>query len=514
MNIFNKKGGKMTKKAPKMTNKGYGEAGASKKKRVFKAFTAKSGSPQEDIDKNNYTLRQRGRMLYMSSPVATSAVKTHRTNTIGIGLRLNPKIDARLLGLSIEEAAEWKRIVKKEFDIWAAKKQHCDATKMNDFYSMQQLAFSSWLTSGDVFVLKKQGEVTKMNPYSLRLHIIEADRCSTPRGLCAGAYLNTTKGTAQNGNAIFDGVEIDKDGAVEAFYFSNYYPDDVSGLNQMKWTRVEAYGKETGLPNVCHIMTSERPDQYRGVTLLAQIIEPILQIRRYTESEIEAALIESFYTAFISTDADASEMPFNDIESDEDVPKGEDEYQLGPGTVNILEPGESVTFGDPKRPASGFDGFVNAVCKQMGSALEIPADLLLKQFNASYSASRAALMEAWKSFKMYRDWFTNDMLKPIYEMWLSEAIARGRVSAPGFFENPIVRQAYLNSEWVGPSQGQLDPVKEIQAEVLAVQNGFTTREAATIKLNGGDFYDNVDLLIREQEVINELKQKESEGNNG
>lgn len=50
---------------------------------------------------------------------------------------------------------------------------------------------------------------------------------------------------------------------------------------------------------------------------------------------------------------------------------------------------------------------------------------------------------------------------------MSEAVARGRIYAPGFFQNPAIRAAYLGSEWLGPSQGQLDPVKEITAEILA-----------------------------------------------
>ncbi len=71
--------------------------------------------------------------------------------------------------------------------------------------------------------------------------------------------------------------------------------------------------------------------------------------------------------------------------------------------------------------------------------MEIPRDLLLKEFNASYSASRAALMEAWDTFRMYRNWFVDDFCNPVYEMWLSEAVASGRVSAPGFFADPLVR---------------------------------------------------------------------------
>ena len=54
---------------------GYSEAGASHVKRALKAFVADSISPREDIDFNNYTLRQRGRMLYMSSPMAAAGTQ-------------------------------------------------------------------------------------------------------------------------------------------------------------------------------------------------------------------------------------------------------------------------------------------------------------------------------------------------------------------------------------------------------------------------------------------------------
>ena len=63
---------KKTGTAPKV--KGYSEAGASMIRRALKSFLPDSGSPNEDINRNNRTLRQRARLLYMSSPVATSAI--------------------------------------------------------------------------------------------------------------------------------------------------------------------------------------------------------------------------------------------------------------------------------------------------------------------------------------------------------------------------------------------------------------------------------------------------------
>lgn len=490
-------------------SKGYGAAGASTTKRAVKGFNAQSGSPKEDIDMNNYTLRQRCRMLYMSAPVATSAIKTNRTNTIGLGLKPNPRIDRDLLGMDAESAAQWEKKTKAEFKLWAGRKNCCDATGLNDFYEMQQLAFNSWLMSGDVLGLIKRRDVTHNCPYSLRIHIVEADRCSTPMQK-AGFAMNITEGMTENGNHIYDGVEVDKSGAVVAYYIRNTYPFEMTA-KQTEWKRVEAYGAKTELPNVIHVMSSERPDQYRGVSYLAPIIEPLLQIRRYTESELTAALVESFFTAFIKTEADTTDVPFNDVTPEDEEPERYDpnEYEMGPGQMNVMNPGEDVVFADPKRPASGFDAFVKAICTQMGAALEIPRDLLLKEFNASYSASRAALLEAWKAFRMYRDWFTKDFCQPIYEIWMCEAIARGRISAPGFFSDPLIRDAWLGCEWIGPSQGQLDPVKEITAEAMAVAEGFSTREDSTIRLNGGDWNSNIDQLLRENEKMAGLVKTEA-----
>lgn len=483
-------------------NKGYGEAGASWRKKAVKGFNAPSGSPHEDIDSHNYTLRQRARMLYMAAPIATSAIKTNRTNVVGVGLRLKSRINREVLGLTPEQAEAWQKSTEREFSLWAENKRACDATGMNTFFGLQQLALISWLLSGDCIGVMKQYKPERLMPYSLRVHLIEADRIATPYDHGAINVINCTTGkNPDTGNTIYDGVEVDSNGMVVAYHIRSTYPYE-SGAEPTKWTRVLAYQEHTGLPNVVHVVECERPDQYRGVSYLAQVIEPLLQLRRYSESELMAAVVESFFTAFIKTNAPTDENPFNAVE--EDPPgeqRGPNEYSMGPGQINIMEPGEDVTFADPKRPAGGFDAFVTAISSQIGAALEIPADLLLKKFNASYSASRAALLEAWKAFKMRREWLADDFCRPIYEVWLSEAVARGRIYAPGFFDNPAIHAAYLGSEWLGPSQGQLDPTKEITAEILACSEGFSTHEQSTIKLNGGQWDSNVEQLLRENEKL-------------
>ena len=484
---------------------GYSNAGGSLTRRATRSFRPDSNSPSQDIDQNSATLRQRSRMLYMSSPIAASAINTNRTKVVGTGLTLKTAIDRDVLGLTPETAKKWQSQTEAEFRLWAENRRNCDALGMNNFYGLQQLALKSWLMSGDVFALiKRAQQATKLNPYTLRLHLVEADRVSTPDtcGDVVNRWANITEGkNTNNGNKIYDGVEVDGSGLAVAYWVRNTYPREIS-QEQTKWQRIEAVGRQTGLPNILHVMESERPDQYRGVSYLAQVIEPLLQLRRYTESELTAAVVESFFTAFIKTEAGAGDNPFNEVGSSlPEVSRDPNEYEMGPGQINIMEPGEDVTFADPKRPASGFNTFLRAICEQVGAALEISADLLLKSFNSSYSASRAALLEAWKAFRMRRKWFVDDFCTPVYEIWLSEAVARGRISAPGFFADPAIRAAYLGAEWIGPSQGQLDPTKEITAEILAIGEGITTREQATIRLNGGQWDANIDQLARENEKL-------------
>ena len=152
-----------------------------------------------------------------------------------------------------------------------------------------------------------------------------------------------------------------------------------------------------------------------------------------------------------------------------------------------LKPDEKVAFGNPNIPTAGFENFVKTISRMIGADLELPYDVLLKEFNSSYSASRGALLEAWESMKMRRAWFVEDFCRPVYEIWLAEAVALGRISAPGFFDDPLLRAAWSNAWWIGPIQGQLDPLKEAKAAILLINRGIKTHEQVTRELGGGEW---------------------------
>lgn len=500
------------RKTMDILNSGYGDGGASHSKKSMRGFTATSLSPQKDIDANLKTLVSRSRSLYMTAPIATSAIKTTRTNVVGSGLKLKSRIDYEFLGMTEEEAEVWESNVEREFDLWASTRK-CDALKLNSFYEMQGVMLLGQLLNGDGFCLNKYERPTKYMPYGLRLQLLEADRVCTP--YTASLINDVWHGVnPENGNKIYSGIEIDKNGATVAYWICNQYPH--SGLLEtteaLEWHRVEAYGKKTGRINVIHIFDAERAEQRRGVPMLAPVIEELKQLKRYEDAELMAAVISGMFTVFVTTDAPSTENPLGQGFPDDtqSVDNAENDYQLGNGAIVTLNEGEKIEIADPKRPNTAFDGFVSALCKNIGSALEIPQELLLKSFNSSYSASRAALLEAWKMFRMRREWISKEFCQPVYELFLEEAIASGRIQAKGFFDDAIIRKAWCGADWNGAAMGMVDPVKEVQAAQMRVENGFSTREEETMGLTGGDYIKNAKQLKRENKMLADAQAKEGE----
>lgn len=477
------------RKQLEILNTGYSNSGASKQKKSMRGWLFRGGSTKEDIDENLDTLRQRARDLYMNTPLATGSLKTIRTNALGYGLVLNSQIDHEFLGLTEEEADAWETLVEREFGLWADSLM-ADALQMHNFYELQQIAFLSFLASGETFVtLPYRGH--KEHWYGLRVQLIESDRISSPSGASSN---------------ILSGVELGRFGEVVAYHICNLHPLS-SASGKKEWVRVEKFGKHSGRQNILHLLESERPDQRRGVPLLAPVIESLKQLDRYSEAELTAALVSSLMTVFIQStdDDDGSGSPIGEGIAEEDQIDQADEttVELAPGSVIALAPGETANTSNPARNNTSFDPFVTAILRQVGAALEIPYEVLVKHFTSSYSASRAALLEAWKMFKMRRTFMAKRFCQPIYEEWLTEAVLIGRIHAPGFLEDPLIRRAYSQAEWNGPSQGQLDPLKEVNAAIKRVESGFSTRARETVELTGADYWRNHAQRVREEEARRE-----------
>ncbi len=481
-------------------NTGYSESGASTGKGSMKGWLPEPSSPQSDIDANLQLLRGRSRSAYMNLPLGASAIVTSRTHVIGAGLRLRSKIKYKVLGITKDQAIAWERNTEAEFDIWASSK-FCDLHRKNNWYDQQDIVYVGHLVNGDGWAALKYRPPLPGMPYSLRIQVFEADRVSNPNSPTIGAMtlLSVQAKNPNNGNRIINGVEIDDDGAIVAYWICNRHPYDPTDMTRPPmWIRVEAFGKETGQPNILQVCHDDRPEEYRGVPYLAPVLEALKQVTRYTEAELTAAIIKAFFTVFfeqqqvVLSNGQLSFPATEAIGDDEKVSIDPNEFELGAGSMNVLPPGYKATAIDAGRSLSAYEPFTTQLIRQIAACLEQPYEVLLKAFTSSYSASRAALLQAWAAYRMRRIWFARDFCQPVYEAWLAEAVAIGRIEAPGFFDDPRMRAAWCGADWYGPVMGILDPVKEAEGAALRIEHGLSTGEREAAEMTGTDFDENIE----------------------
>ena len=388
--------------ALKIIDSGYGNYGANLTKKSLRGWEFYGGSAKEDIEDNIDILRQRSRDAYMGIPTASAALKTMRTNVIAGGLMPAPQIDAEFLGLTPEDAEKLQAQIVREFALWADTPV-CDADRVDNFYKLQQLTFLSYAMNGDAIVLLPTKEQTGQ-PYSLRVRLVEADRVCSPDGF---DRLVPCTVQGHDVHCIVQGVETDADGMVVAYWVCDRHPlaSNAYTSGGPHWTRVEAYTKTTGRRNVLHVMNRERAGQRRGVPMLAPVLEALKQLGRYTDAEITAAVLSAMFTVFVKQGVASDARPFGEMLPPDMLIDAQDQssIELGPGAILSLNPGEDVEFADPKHPNTGYDAFTNALIRQIGAALEIPPEVLFKQFTTSYSAARGALNEFWRTCSIYRE---------------------------------------------------------------------------------------------------------------
>ncbi|WP_420406918.1 phage portal protein [Hoeflea sp.] len=461
-----------------------GYAGGKRDRRGLANFIPEGGSADADLLPEADDLRARSRHIARNVPVATGAIATNKTHVIGDGLTVKSACDYSALGIGEAEAQEWNAKADREFRLACAS---IDWTRVEEFGDLQDTVFGSELESGDVFAIRRF-RLDAGDSYGTKVQVIEADRVSNP-------------GHAQDTDKIKGGIEHNANGVPVAIHVADRHPGDLY-RKPVKWRRVPLRYND-GRRIVIHLINRSRPDQTRGIPYFAPVIEAIKAFGDYQEAEVRAAVVSAMFTVFVKRlpgDDDAG--PLAGTESS----FSDDSLQLGSGAVVGLDEGEDVTIANPMRPNPNFDGFAQAFLRLVGVALELPFELLIKHFTASYSASRAALEMAYHSFRKRRSRFARQFVAEVRSWVIEEAVLTGRLDAPGFFDDPIVRQAWLRADITGPVRISLDPKKDAEADAIDRENGFKTSQQIMTERTGGDFDVKTDTISRENARLKDAGQ--------
>ncbi len=449
----------------------------SRSRDALTGWTTRTADADTDILADLPTMRDRSRDLVRNNPFGAGAIHTKVTNIVGTGLKLNSSIDREYLQLDDETADRFERDAERVFGYWSAS-TFCDVERTLLWQGHQDLALRAMLENGDHFIV--MARAGSESPWDMALQHVEADRVSNPDN-----GMDTEK--------LVEGVEKSPAGAPLQYHISDKHPGAMNSAG-MKWTSVPAFGRDTGRRITLHLYRKVRAGQTRGIPDLAPVIETIKQLGRYTEAEIDAAVKTAMWALIVKTET-GDGLAGLDLDSwrttRREYYKGQPvDLKGGASSTLGLFPDDDVQAFDPQRPNSAYEPFINAMIVQIGMALEIPAEVMTKYFQSSYSAARGALIQFGQFVAGRRKWFAADFCQPIYETVLSEAVAKGWINAPGFFADPMVRAAYCSADWVGDAMAQIHETEAAKAAKERIALGVSTRKRETAALTGED-YDRV-----------------------
>jgi len=130
--------------------------------------------------------------------------------------------------------------------------------------------------------------------------------------------------------------------------------------------------------------------------------------------------------------------------------------------------------------------------------------VLLLQFNSSYSAARAAMLEAWRFFNLRRWYLVQQFCQPLYGLLIDEEVAAGRLVLSGY-SDPIRRRAWTRALWIGPARGSMDEHKEANAAKTRIEIGVSNEAMETAAMNGEDWHTVYGQRVRE------IRQRQADG---
>ena len=487
---------------------GYGANNGSIFSQAMAGFFARSESAIQD-NLSRQELASRARILDMSSPVARAAIQCLCQGVIGSGLKYSPLPTSQYF----ENYSELTNALSERLDLMS-NLHLLDSTGRLTFGELQSALFRNFILSGDAFLIRKK--VGKQSSWRL----IEERTCFTPPWMNmdeTGALART-----DDGHIVVDGIELSKSLRPIAYWFT-FTPDKCETKDE--WVRIPAFDRK-GLPIVLHVGMIDRGDQYRGLPLLASLIETIWATLCYAQAETQGALIEAAHSFFITSDAvnptldplaaisqaalDKPLVPDAEEKQDEDAQYTLDPLGFGglenswfggairrsqyvsPGTSVRLKPGEKIEYPPSNRPNSYYGAFIEVQAKLVGAATRIPYEVLLQSFESSYSASRAALGQFKQTCEAYKTRFVESVMKPIFTTFCVGALAD--MGVPEDEIQDKARTLGMISVWNNRERPiHIDETKELAFWLDAYKAGLITKNEVAQAMFGHDAVDQTPM---------------------
>ena len=416
-------------------------------------------------------LRNRSRQLVRDVDYCRNAIRSITDNVVGTGVRLQAQVRQQRGGklnqrvnTQIEEAwKEWSRA------------DSCDVAGKLSFHEMTRNAVTAWAESGECFIRLIRGKQFGESQVPFALQLLESDMLD-----------EDYQGKApKKGWEWRMGVLVDQWHRPQRFAFFSRHPGDTLFVNQPTAGDRHVF---VDAKDVIMLAKFERPGQTRGVPWMSSAIQRMHHLEGYESAELISKRVSSAQMAWITSPE--GELSGDDVVDEDRV------YDMSPGSIKYLAPGEQVHVPNMDSTSGQFEPFLAAMLRALAAGIGCSYETISRDYSkTNYSSSRLSLLQDQEAFKTLQQQLREVFLERIYKEWIELAVLSNALNLPTYQAEPTRYQA---AKWLFRGWGWVDPMKEVQSAQLAVKSGFKTQSQVLAETSGMDLEEF--LVARKNEI--------------
>lgn len=376
----------------------------------------------------------RARALVANNALAASGAEAWTSALVGSGIK--PQ--------SAHPDPAVRAALNASFERWT---DEADADGLTDFYALQALAARRLVVDGESF-----GAFTLDERGSLRVRLLDAEQVDASLTSYSAA-----------GSRIVAGIEFNAAGRRTAYRIRRERPG-MPLSSPLETVRIAA-------DDAFHLLRPEVAGQVRGVSWFSPVLLRLADYDSAADAQLVRQKVAALLTGFVTT-ADG-DVPFDGEQAGPGLLEG----GLEPGTLKILGPGQDIRFSDPAKVGAEVVDFLKVTAREIAAGLGVPYSTLTGDLSdANYSSSRAGLVDFRRRVEAIQyGVLVFQMCRPVWRRWVTAEVLAGRLNAPGFFTDP---EPYLAARWITPKREWVDPKKDVEAEIEAINAGLMSRREA------------------------------------
>ena len=411
-------------------------------------FSSATAAIDVDIAGALERLRGRSRNLANNNDYARKFLQQVEQNVVGpMGFALQVTAHE---GATLDTLAN--TLIETAFYDWA-KRGLCEVSGQLSFVDVESIVAKTVARDGEALVRLIRGAESG-NKYGFALQLLDIDRLPI-----------TMNANLTNGHRIVMGVELSRYGRPVAYHLHRNHPGSTSGgYSQGEFERVPA-------TDILHLFRASRPEQRRGVPAMHTAMLRLEMLGKFEQAAIVAARKGAETLGFFVSPT--GEAPLLDGQNAD----GDGVTTSVPGQYDTLPVGYDFRAYDSKYPNEMYGAFVKWSLRGISSGLGVSYNSLASDLEGvNYSSIRAGVLEERDAWMGWQNWMIEAFLNPVYEGWLRSALLAGAIGYQTGSALPATKlDKFLAHTWQGRRWAWVDPLKDIQANIAAVENGFKSR---------------------------------------